>query len=88
MQIAPEQATARQQHGLNLLVLGRIADAKRELAEAVRLDPNDPDSLAHLAYCEIKLGEIEQARVHVRATLMKAPDHQLARQLAAALGLG
>ena len=88
VQIAPEQATARQQHGLNLLVLGRIADAKRELAEAVRLDPNDPDSLAHLAYCEIKLGEIEQARVHVRATLMKAPDHQLARQLAAALGLG
>lgn len=85
VQLAPEKATARQQHGLNLLLLGRIVDAKRELAEAVRLDPNDPDSLAHLAYCEVKLGEIELARVHVRATLRKAPDHDLARQLAAAL---
>lgn len=88
VQLAPAQASARQQHGLNLLVLGRIVDAKRELAEAVRLDPNDPDSLAHLAYCEIELGEIEQARAHVRAALMHAPDHQLGRQLAAALRLG
>lgn len=88
VQLAPEQASARQQHGLNLLLLGRIVDAKRELAEAVRLDPDDPDSLAHLAYCEIKLGEVEAARGHVRATLKHAPDHQLARQLAAALGLG
>jgi 4-amino-4-deoxy-L-arabinose transferase-like glycosyltransferase len=87
VQLAPEQASARQQHGLNLLVLGRIVEARRELAEAVRLDPNDPDSLAHLAYCEIKLGEVELAHAHVRATLMNAPDHELGRQLAAALGL-
>jgi 4-amino-4-deoxy-L-arabinose transferase-like glycosyltransferase len=88
VQLAPAQASARQQHGLNLLLLGRIADAKRELAEAVRLDPDDPDSLAHLAYCEIKLGETDRAVAHVRAALLNAPDHQLARQLAAALGIG
>jgi 4-amino-4-deoxy-L-arabinose transferase-like glycosyltransferase len=88
VQLAPDRASARQQHGLNLLLLGRVADAKQELAEAVRLDPKDPDSLAHLAYCEVKLGEIEEARAHVRATLQHAPDHQLARQLAAALGIG
>jgi 4-amino-4-deoxy-L-arabinose transferase-like glycosyltransferase len=88
VQLAPEQASARQQHGLNLLLLERIVDAKRELAEAVRLDPKDPDSLAHLAYCELKLGDLEQARLHVRAALTSAPDHELARQLAAALGLG
>jgi len=88
VQLAPGQASARQQHGLNLLLLGRIEEAKRELSEAVRLDPDDPDSLAHLAYCEIKLGEMDQARAHVRATLKHDPNHQLARQLAAALGLG
>lgn len=85
VQLAPEQADARQQHGLNFLLLGRIDDAKRELTAAVRLDPDDPDSLAHLAYCEIRLGELEQARLHVRAALVQAPDHQLARELAAAL---
>lgn len=88
VQLVPSQASARQQYGLNLLLLGRIADAKRELAEAVRLDPQDADSLAHLAYCEIKLGEIDAAQRHVRAVLMNTPGHQLARQLAAALGIG
>jgi Flp pilus assembly protein TadD len=86
VQLAPEQASARQQYGLNLLLLERIADAKRELSEAVRLDPNDPDSLAHLAYCELKLGEMNEARGHIRETLKRAPDHRLARQLAAAVG--
>jgi hypothetical protein len=88
VQIAPEQASARQQNGLNLLVLGRIDEAYRELAEAVRLDPKDPDSLAHLAYCEIELGRAGDARAHVRETLTLDPAHPLARQLAAALGIG
>jgi 4-amino-4-deoxy-L-arabinose transferase-like glycosyltransferase len=88
VQIAPEQASARQQNGLNLLVLGRIDEAYRELAEAVRLDPKDPDSLGHLAYCEIELGRAGDARAHVRETLTLDPAHPLARQLAAALGIG
>lgn len=54
----------------------------------MRLDPRDADSLAHLAYCEIKTNEIEDARAHVRAALAIAPANALARQLAAALGIG
>ena len=88
VQIAPEQASARQQYGLNLLMLRRIDDANRELSEAVRLDPRDADSLAHLAYCEIKLGRGQDALRHLRAALALQPDHALARQLAAALRIG
>ena len=86
--LAPAQATARQQHGLNLLVLNRLEEASGELREAVRLDPADVDSLAHLAYCEIKLGAVEKAREHIRAALALKPDDALARQLAAALRMG
>jgi Flp pilus assembly protein TadD len=85
--LAPAQASARQQHGLNLLVLHRMDEARVELREAVRLDPSDVDSLAHLAYCEIKLGDVETARRHVRAALALKPDDALARQLAGALRL-
>ena len=77
----PGQAGARQQLGLNRLLLGRVEEAARELAEAVRLDPRNPDSLAHLAYCEVKLGRPDEARVHADLALAAAPDHPLALQL-------
>jgi Flp pilus assembly protein TadD len=77
----PGQASARQQLGLNRLLLGRVEEAARELAEAVRLDPRNPDSLAHLAYCEVKLGRPDDARVHTDLALAAAPDHPLALQL-------
>lgn len=81
----PDQASARQQHGLNLSVLGRFDDAARELGEAVRLDPRDADSLAYLAYSEVKLGRLADARTHIAAALALKPDHQLALQLQAAI---
>jgi Flp pilus assembly protein TadD len=70
---------------LNLLLLERFADAARELDEAVRLDATNADSLAHLAYAEIKLNRLDPARQHVAAALKVDPAHGLARQLAAAL---
>lgn len=85
VQIQPEQASARQQYGLNLVLLDRLDEAARELREAVRLAPRDADSLAHLAYCEVKLGRLDDAREHVRAALEAQPDQALARQLAAVL---
>lgn len=87
VQIKPDHAAARQQYGLNLLLLGRLDEAKRELEEAARLNPKDVDALAHLAYCEIKLGQTEAARRHVRAALAIDQAHALSRQLAAALGI-
>jgi tetratricopeptide (TPR) repeat protein len=84
--LAPGDAAARQQYGLNLLVLGRFDEAARELTEAVRLDPRDPDSLAHLAFCELKLGRLTDARAHADAALAIAPGQALALQVRAAAG--
>jgi tetratricopeptide (TPR) repeat protein len=77
-QLRPDLASARQQYGLNLLVLGRVEDAGRELREAVRLDPRDSDSLSGLAYCELKLGRIADARAHAAAALAINPADPLA----------
>jgi tetratricopeptide (TPR) repeat protein len=74
----PDLAGARQQYGLNLIVLGRMADAARELHEAVRLDPRDPDSLSRLAYCEMQLGQAADARAHAAAALAINPGDHLA----------
>jgi 4-amino-4-deoxy-L-arabinose transferase-like glycosyltransferase len=81
----PNQASARLQFGLDLLILGRCDEAIRELSEATRLDPNDPDALAHLAYCELKVGNLADARAHAAAALALDQAHTLARQLSGAL---
>lgn len=84
----PDQASARQQYGLNLLLRGRVEDAAGELAEAVRLDPRNADSLAHLAYCELKLGRLDAAKTHTALALETSPDHPLALQLRSILRAG
>ena len=81
----PGDAATRQQYGLALLVLGRFADAARELGEAARLNPRDPDTLSRLAYCEAKLGRSTDARVHALAALALDPKDPLAGQLLASL---
>ena len=86
VQLRPGQASTHQQLGLNLLVLERFDDAARELAEASRLDPRDPDSLSHLAYCELKLGRAPEARSHALAALALKPDDPLAKGIIRAGG--
>jgi Flp pilus assembly protein TadD len=51
----------------------------------VRLDPKDPDALARLAYCELKLDRLADARTHAKAALALNPGDQLAIQLLAIL---
>ncbi len=81
VEMTPGDAGAHQQYGLNLLLLARFGEAARELGEAVRLNPRDPDSLSHLAYCEAKLGRTADARAHAAEALAVNPNDQLARQL-------
>jgi tetratricopeptide (TPR) repeat protein len=85
VELRPDQAETHQHLGLDLLVLGRHAEAAQALGEAVRLDPRDVESLSRLAYCESELGRIDDARGHAQAALALRPDDQLARQLLAAL---
>jgi len=81
----PALASARVQYGLNLLLLARFDEAVRELSAAVRLNPRDADALSNLAYCELSIGRLEDARTHVDAALALDPAHPFARQVAAAV---
>jgi Flp pilus assembly protein TadD len=81
----PEAAAARQQYGLALLVLDRFEDAARELGAAARVNPADADTLSRLAYAEYRLGRLDDARRHARATLAIDPNDRLARELTAAM---
>jgi predicted Zn-dependent protease len=83
VEMRPDLARARQQYGLNLLLTNRFDEAARELAEAVRLDSRDPDSLSHLAFAETQLGRRTEAMAHARAALAIDPNDQMARQLLA-----
>ena len=85
VEMRPDQASARKQFGLNLLVLGRHEEALHELSEAVRLDPRDSDSLAHLAYAEYQLGRSADALTHATQALTINPEDRMARPLVAAL---
>ena len=84
-ELAPNDAGARLQYGLNLLVLNRIEAAAREFDAAVRLDPRDADALAHLAYCELVLGRRDDALRHAEAAVALSPGHALANAVRAKL---
>lgn len=82
---APASPDARQQYGLNLLVLNRFEDAVRELTAAAEGDPRSAASLSHLAYGEAKLGRLAEARRHLAAAFALDENDPMARQLAAVL---
>ena len=83
--LRPDEAGGRMQLGLNLLVLEKYEDAVRELSAAVRLDPRDPDAVAHLAFGELRLGRLAESRAHAEAALRLDPTHPMARSVAEAL---
>lgn len=85
VEVAGNNPDARQQYGLNLLVLNRFEDAARELGAAAELDPRNAATLSHLAYSEAKLGRIPSARQHLAAALAVDPADPMAVQLAAVL---
>jgi Flp pilus assembly protein TadD len=85
VEIRPAQASTRQQLGLNLVVLNRCDEAVRELSEAARLDPRDPDTFSHLAYCELQRGNIPAARAHASTALSLDPANRLAQRVRAAV---
>jgi len=83
--MSADSASARQAYGLALLVLHRYDEARRELAAATALDPKNADSTANLAYAELELGRVADARTHVAVALQLNPAHALALQLQTSL---
>ena len=79
--MAPDDARAHHLLGLALLVMQRYSEARDEFAVAVRLDPRNSDALATLAYCEQRLGSIDEARQHAAAALALDPSQSVARQV-------
>ena len=83
--LLPDEAGARLQYGLNLLLLSRPAEAAVQLTEAVRLAPRDTDAHAHLALAALSLGRLPEARTHAEQALALQPGHPLAQSVLAAL---
>ena len=86
LRLAPSRPDALLQHGVNLLVLSRFADARPSLEQAARLAPQDVEALAHLALCLLQLGELDNARRVADAALTLAPEHSLAKAVRARTG--
>jgi tetratricopeptide (TPR) repeat protein len=84
-EMSPGSPDARQAYGLALITLHKYDDARRELAAATALDAKNADSPANLAYAELELGRVADARTHVAAALRLNPAQALALQLQASL---
>jgi Tfp pilus assembly protein PilF len=78
-QPAPQQATVQaDQHyrnGLTYGEQGRFADAARELAAAVALDPTDADAHVSLAEAQAELGQFDAAVESLQRALALSPNH-------------
>lgn len=83
--LLPDDAGARLQYGLNLLLLSRPEEAAVQLSAAVRLDPRDADAHAHLAVAALTLGQPADARTHAEHALSLRPGHPLAQSVLAAI---
>jgi tetratricopeptide (TPR) repeat protein len=72
--VGAERARALRGDAACALRLGRLADARRSLAEAVRLDPADPDAWLLLGRACLELRDTLGADEAFHAALARAPD--------------
>lgn len=71
----PASAEARANLGISLANLGKVQEARAELAESVRLDSASPSAQFSLAVVHDRLGEDVAAREHYLAALKRDPDN-------------
>ncbi|MBI3620858.1 MAG: tetratricopeptide repeat protein [Nitrospirae bacterium] len=69
------QADRHYRNGLAYGEQGRFADAVRELAAAVALDPTDADAHVSLAEAEAELGHFDAAVASLQRALALSPRH-------------
>jgi tetratricopeptide (TPR) repeat protein len=71
--VGPERARALRGDGACALRLGRLAEARRALSEAVRIDPEDPDAWLLLGRVRLELGDTFGADEAFHTALARAP---------------
>src|SRR5262249_59710691 len=81
----PGFAAAHAQLGASFNLSDRFADARRELEEAIRLDPRDAASHVGLAVAEANLDRLLEARAHINAALRLDPGSPEANRVRQAL---
>ena len=74
----PNNAHARNALGQALATRGPIAEAAGEFAEAIRLDPAQPDARVNLANILLRQGGVEEAMAQYRQALRLDPNCALA----------
>src|SRR5262249_19574644 len=83
--LRPGFAAAHAQLGASFNLSGRFADARRELEEAIRLDPRDVASHVGLAVAEANLGRMAEARAQIEEALRLDPRSDQANRVREAL---
>jgi Flp pilus assembly protein TadD len=78
-------AVVREKRGLALVMLGRSAEARADLLEAHRLDPQSASICLNLAVAEAQGGSLDAARTLAREALRLQPVYPQARGLLAIL---
>jgi len=64
--------------GTRAVLKGDLDHALRDFSEAIRIDPNDPDSYAERGQTLFRLGETERAIADYSAALARDPRHGMA----------
>jgi tetratricopeptide (TPR) repeat protein len=78
-------ARAHEREGVSLAQQGRAEEAVRQLAEAIRLDPESASARLNLAVVHAQEGRVEQARALLDEALRLRPDYPQALGLRQAL---
>lgn len=81
----PSRAHAAAAYGSALIFWGELPAAKRELEEAIRLQPNRPGTWHDLGHVEHGLGDLEAAERALRQSIRIAPRDPRSRVSLAAL---
>lgn len=80
-ELAPNNADARLQYGVSLVVLTRFADAAQELSAATRLNASNAAAFSYLAYSELRLGRVPAAKAALSRALALDPNDPMAREV-------
>ena len=75
----PDNARARNNYGQALIQEGQLTEAKKQLLEAIKIQPNHAFARFSLATLQAHEGSLNEAIENYRLTLQVAPDYHEAR---------